>query len=259
MRCDEYDPEKISGIIKEGTEALCVKPSGRILFKPKVVIAHPEIFPHAFTRKEFFGWRYIGHQRAGSDLCSEARYAMRFLVNLPKFKAHPWTRLTLRLKNLIGIQDDRHRLVDHNTFLGHKIADLQEAMHIFKAFSPSMEKQMERVRYVVGRLQGLLELDEGERLIFAGNCTSWEETIDGQGVNIESNYKTTHEVDATKTKSSDMLLKMLSSIWQMFQAEAIKIYPDKGMSRVRRAAHKLFIVHWKDRQCQFRSQGAHPH
>jgi hypothetical protein len=45
MRCGEYDPEKISGIIKEGTEALCVKPSGRILFKPNVVIAHPEIFP----------------------------------------------------------------------------------------------------------------------------------------------------------------------------------------------------------------------
>ncbi len=38
MRCDEYDSEKISGIIKEGTEALCVKSSGRILFKPKVFI-----------------------------------------------------------------------------------------------------------------------------------------------------------------------------------------------------------------------------
>jgi len=38
MRCEEYDPEKISGIIKEGTEALCLKPSGRILFKPKVLI-----------------------------------------------------------------------------------------------------------------------------------------------------------------------------------------------------------------------------
>ncbi|MGD8992331.1 MAG: DUF362 domain-containing protein, partial [Desulfobacterales bacterium] len=31
-----------------------------------------------------------------------------FLVNLPKFKAHPWCRLTLSLKNFIGLQDDRH-------------------------------------------------------------------------------------------------------------------------------------------------------
>ena len=45
-----------------------------------------------------------------------------FLINLPKFKAHPWTRLTLSLKNFIGIQDDRHRLVDHTSFLEH-IAD----------------------------------------------------------------------------------------------------------------------------------------
>ena len=50
------------------------------------------------------------------------------LINLPKFKAHPWCRLTLSLKNFIGIQDDRHRLVDHNLFLEHKIADLQEVV-----------------------------------------------------------------------------------------------------------------------------------
>ncbi|MCD4715118.1 MAG: hypothetical protein K8R45_00085, partial [Desulfobacterales bacterium] len=53
MRCEEYDPDKIAGIIKEGMEELDVRPTGRILLKPNVVIAHPEIFPHAFTRKEF--------------------------------------------------------------------------------------------------------------------------------------------------------------------------------------------------------------
>jgi uncharacterized protein (DUF362 family) len=51
-----------------------------------------------------------------------------FLINLPKFKAHPWSRMTLSLKNYIGIQDDRHRLVDHNSFLEHKIADLQDLL-----------------------------------------------------------------------------------------------------------------------------------
>jgi uncharacterized protein (DUF362 family) len=51
-----------------------------------------------------------------------------FLISLPKFKAHPWTRLTLSLKNFIGIQDDRHRLIDHNSYLEHKIVDLQEVI-----------------------------------------------------------------------------------------------------------------------------------
>ncbi|HRI54703.1 MAG TPA: DUF362 domain-containing protein, partial [Pseudomonadota bacterium] len=30
-----------------------------------------------------------------------------FFVNMPKFKAHPWTTVTFSMKNYIGIQDDR--------------------------------------------------------------------------------------------------------------------------------------------------------
>jgi uncharacterized protein (DUF362 family) len=187
MRCEEYDPDKIAGIVKEGMEELGVKPAGRILLKPNVVIAHPEVFPYAFTRKEFLEGVIIATkanavkvkeiavgERSGitvpTRFCfknagySEVikRHKVRtyyfdevkqvpvglkgegtlrnnlfvpkpvaecdFLINLPKFKAHPWCRLTLSLKNFIGIQDDRHRLVDHNLFLEHKIADLQEVI-----------------------------------------------------------------------------------------------------------------------------------
>lgn len=48
-----------------------------------------------------------------------------FFVNLPKFKAHPWTTVTFSMKNYIGIQDDRHRLIDHDHKLNEKIGDLQ--------------------------------------------------------------------------------------------------------------------------------------
>jgi uncharacterized protein (DUF362 family) len=48
-----------------------------------------------------------------------------FFVNCPKFKAHPWTTVTFSMKNYIGIQDDRHRLIDHDHRLNEKIADLQ--------------------------------------------------------------------------------------------------------------------------------------
>jgi uncharacterized protein (DUF362 family) len=49
-----------------------------------------------------------------------------FFVNCPKFKAHPWTTVTFSMKNYIGIQDDRHRMIDHDHKLNYKIADLQE-------------------------------------------------------------------------------------------------------------------------------------
>jgi len=52
-KCDAYDPDKIAGIIKEGMQELGVKPSGKVLLKPNVVIAHPETFPNAFTKSEF--------------------------------------------------------------------------------------------------------------------------------------------------------------------------------------------------------------
>jgi uncharacterized protein (DUF362 family) len=48
-----------------------------------------------------------------------------FFVNAPKFKSHPWTTVTFSMKNYIGLQDDRHRLIDHDHRLNEKIADLQ--------------------------------------------------------------------------------------------------------------------------------------
>jgi uncharacterized protein (DUF362 family) len=51
--------------------------------------------------------------------------AADFFVNCPKFKAHPWTTVTFSMKNYIGIQDDRHRLIDHDHKLNQKVADLQ--------------------------------------------------------------------------------------------------------------------------------------
>ena len=185
MRCDDYDADKICGTVKDGMSELGVEPAGRILLKPNVVIAHPEIFPYAFTRKEFLDgviaatksmakrvseiavgersgitiptrynfknagypevikkhgikcyyfdevkqvpFKLKGQQRLRDNIfIPEPLTRCDFLINLPKFKAHPWCRLTLSLKNFIGLQDDRHRLVDHNRFLEHKITDLQE-------------------------------------------------------------------------------------------------------------------------------------
>ena len=51
--------------------------------------------------------------------------AADFFVNCPKFKGHPWTTVTFSMKNYIGIQDDRHRLIDHDHKLNRKVADLQ--------------------------------------------------------------------------------------------------------------------------------------
>ncbi len=420
-RCDQYDPDRIAGIVKEGMQALGVTPSGNILLKPNVVMAHPEFFPYAFTRKEFLDgvitatkamaqdvreiavgersgitvptrWNFknAGYPAVIKKHHIKAHYfdevkqvpvkisraeVLRgqlfmpkpivdcdFLINLPKFKAHPWCRLTLSLKNFIGIQDDRHRLVDHNQFLEHKIADLQaviqpkfiaidgitagqkmmltptpfslgaivmgtnscavdtvgchmvnvdpndlvhlkfasergfgpmdlaqievdgdfpltevqaktkdfefclqrvddyfgddtnlsctvgtfpeqhspdycwggcpgalqEAMHIFRRFYPDVDKKMGKTRYVVGRVEGPLNLADDERVIFVGNCTSWQGKINGASVKIESSYQTSSEVDEAKTRSNDMLLKFMLTQFDTLRNKTSRYIHVKG-------------------------------
>jgi len=433
MQCDSYDPRRIAGILKEGMEELGVQPRGKTVLKPNCVIAHPEVFPHAFTRKEFLEGAIIAARDKGSEIeelavaersgitvptrfCFEKagyleaikRYKVRayyldeskqvpvqlkhaerlrdvifvprpivdcdFLINLPKFKAHPWTRLTLSLKNYIGLQDDRHRLVDHNSFLEQKIADLQEvvesrfiavdgitagqkmmltptpfplnaiimgtnscavdavgchmvhvnpedvvhlryaaargygpmdlneidlvgdyplrevqertrefqlcmehiddyfreaphlnctvgsfpephsldycwggcpgalqeAMHIFQTYYPDVLRDMAKVRYVVGKVEGPLNLEPGERVLFAGDCTSWQGTIGGETVSIQSDYKTKSQVDAASTKSNDMILKIFGSLFHCWGNRSSRYIHARGCP-VSVAAHVNYL------------------
>jgi uncharacterized protein (DUF362 family) len=185
--CDTYDPARIAQIIGEGMDELGVRPRGRTMVKPNVVIAHHQVFAHAYTREEFLDGlltavRQRGDQisdlsvgeRCGITIPTRYVFAMAgypavlrkhgvraeyfdegaqlpvslkhpqalrsliyvpeaiahcdFLINAPKFKAHPWTKVTFSIKNYIGIQDDAHRLIDHDHLLHTKIADLQEVI-----------------------------------------------------------------------------------------------------------------------------------
>jgi uncharacterized protein (DUF362 family) len=408
-RCDQYDPDQIAGIIKEGMEELGVNPYGKTMLKPNVVIAHKEFFPNSYTRSEFLDGVLSAVKTHSSEIeeltvgersgitiptrynFKQAGYfpviekhhiksyyfdeekqvlvelhnkkAIRkniyvpksiaetdFLINLPKFKAHPWTRMTLSLKNYIGIQDDRHRLVDHNQFLEHKIADLQEvvqskfiavdaiiagekmmltpdpfpmgviimgtnscavdtvgchvvniepssvlhlkhtsergygpmdldqielggdypleelqhknrdfqfclekvdeyfnnrgnlnctvgtfpekhskdycwggcpgalqeAIHIYKTSQPEILDNMHNMRYVVGNVTEDLNLKKGEKVLFAGDCVSFNGKINGTHVKIDSKYKSSHQVNERHTKSNDMLIKTLSALKNVF-------------------------------------------
>src|SRR4030067_891802 len=132
MRCEDYDPKKIGGIVKEGREASEITLPTRFNFQnagyPEVLKKH-KVKTYYFDEVKQVPMELKGKARLRDHIFIPEPIAQAdFLINLPKFKAHPWCRLTLSLKNFIGLQDDRHRLVDHNLFLEHKIADLQEVI-----------------------------------------------------------------------------------------------------------------------------------
>lgn len=187
--CETYDPQAVRIIVRETMEALDLRPKGRVLVKPNLVIVQKRAFVNAHTRAEFTDgvlaglrdrelpgevsefavgercgitmptrmvWdqadygpvlKKHGAKRYLFDECTQIEVPLThpdrlrdhvftpepvaradFFVNLPKFKAHPWTTVTFSLKNYIGIQDDRHRLIDHDWALNQKIADLQEIL-----------------------------------------------------------------------------------------------------------------------------------
>ena len=181
-----YDPEQVHRRVLQAMDELDIRPQGRVLVKPNTVIAHPTVFPHAFTRAEVLDGvlaaikermgppgeqdelvvgercgitvptrmvtRLAGYPSAARRHGAALRYfdeepqvevplrhdgrlrdslylpqtvaRADFMVNCPKFKTHPWTSVTFALKNYIGIQDDAHRLVDHDYRLDEKICDL---------------------------------------------------------------------------------------------------------------------------------------
>lgn len=84
MRCESYEPSKIAGIVREGMQELDVRPHGNIILKPNVVIAHPELFPHAYTRKEFLDGAIEATRQT-----AEASAKITFENNGPKL----WARI----------------------------------------------------------------------------------------------------------------------------------------------------------------------
>lgn len=270
-----------------------------------------------------------------------------FLVNCPKFKAHPWSTVTFSTKNYIGIQDDRHRLIDHDHRLEEKIADLQyvvqsefividaitagegrmltpkpyplglvimgnnqiafdaicsliigvdpasvghlklihergfgpidagsiklkgdvslreaqkkaegfevglirvekyfensnirayagkppepevsdycwggcpgaveEAIEILRSYDSKVDKKMPRTHIVFGAYKGRIPAREGEKVLFIGDCTTWEGTLKGEQVEIKSLYTDRNKIDPHNARHGDIYKKILSVIYK---------------------------------------------
>jgi uncharacterized protein (DUF362 family) len=110
-RCGITVPTRLA-FAESGWEAMVARTPGakRYYFEEEPQVEIPLVHEHRLR-----DYLYTPEPVARAD----------FFVNMPKFKAHPWTTITFSLKNYIGIQDDRHRLIDHDHKLNEKIADLQ--------------------------------------------------------------------------------------------------------------------------------------
>jgi hypothetical protein len=117
---------------------------------------------------------------------------------------------------------------------------LQEAMHIFKAFYPDVEERMKKIHYVVGEVNGSLDVKDDEKVLFVGDCVKWKGSINGKPVTIEGDYKTTREVDEGQTKSNDMILKIVKETVRALWNRSSKYVHVKGCT-VSVAQHVTYL------------------
>ena len=69
---DTYDAKRVESIVGQSMDEMGIRPQGRVLVKPNAVIAHPEVFAHAFTRPEVIdGVLAALRQRAEGDSMKE--------------------------------------------------------------------------------------------------------------------------------------------------------------------------------------------
>lgn len=93
-----------------------------------------------------------------------------------------------------------------------------------KGINPNVNTEVDKIQYVVSNVEGSLKLDKGQKVIFAGDCTSWKGDILGQQVSIESSFKRPCETDEKRTKSNDLLLKTVQTPGVVSNREVLLAY-----------------------------------
>jgi hypothetical protein len=89
---------------------------------------------------------------------------------------------------------------------------LQEAIQIYQSSQPNILIDIKKVHYVVGQVDGDLKLGKSEKVLFAGDCASFNGKLNGSAVSIQSRYKSSHLVNERYTKSNDMLKRTLLTL-----------------------------------------------
>ena len=80
--CDAYDPERIKTILLEGMDALGVRPEGRTMVKPNLVMPHTRFFAGCYTRPEFMDG-LLGALRARGQAISDLTVGERSGITIP--------------------------------------------------------------------------------------------------------------------------------------------------------------------------------
>lgn len=88
---------------------------------------------------------------------------------------------------------------------------IEEAIEILRKMDAQLDSKMPRLHIVFGNYQGPLDVKEGERAVFIGDCATFKGKIGGELVSIENIYKNRKTFDPHTIEGEDMLVKMFKT------------------------------------------------
>jgi hypothetical protein len=84
---------------------------------------------------------------------------------------------------------------------------IEEAIEILRLMDGQLDQKMPRLHVVFGNYQGPLDVKPGEKVVFIGDCASWQGKIGDETVAIENLYKHRSTLDPYTVKGEDILVK----------------------------------------------------
>ena len=92
---------------------------------------------------------------------------------------------------------------------------IEEAIEILRQFDRECDAKMPRLHVVFGNYKGPIDAKPGEKVVFIGDCATWEGDLHGKLVQIRSKYQDRSTKDPYHAQHEDIFAKMLKVMAKM--------------------------------------------
>ncbi len=103
---------------------------------------------------------------------------------------------------------------------------MEEAIEILRLFDEHTDEKMPPLHVVFGKYDGRIDAQDGERVVFIGDCGEYHGQIGGQAVELASLFRDRSSMDAADARHEDIYAKMVkvtTSMWKDRRKQVLRI------------------------------------
>jgi hypothetical protein len=102
---------------------------------------------------------------------------------------------------------------------------LEEAIEILRLVDAECDDKLPRMHVVFGQIDAPLEVGPGEKVVFVGDCASYEGPVQGELIKVENLYRDGRDKDPRTARDEDIFKKMLRvrKVTQNGKADVVRL------------------------------------